>query len=618
MSSELEECVYPTLGTETRCENVKVVIRVRPLLKRDLEENQPTTVTIDPAQKVITLSKSNLNAAAGNAETTKSFKFDRIFGPDSTQLELYKYAAYPIVDKVVRGYNGTIFAYGQTGTGKTYTMMGRENRQEGKGLVPNAFAHIFGQISKYDREKSFVVTATYLEIYNEDVRDLLSYNQDVKLEVRERSDLGVYVKGLMGFTIDSIESLHELMRLGNKNRATKSTLMNRASSRSHAIFTVIIESKDRGDNRTTVGKLNLVDLAGSERLQKTRASGEQLREATNINRSLSVLGGVISALVDGKSTHVPYRNSKLTRLLQDSLGGNSKTTMIATISPSRSDFEESVWTLRYASRVKFIKNTLKVNVETKRGLIESFEEEISRLKHRISLIALREDKAGLKLSGKKSKSSLEKEKIYEEGLKKAQEEKEELEQKLTAMQKKILVGGENLLEKAQQQMFLLELSGVELENLNKSHQELEEQIQQREIEQIDVTERYSDLQEENQQLSVKIGTVQKFLDVTETEFIGKRQDYDTEIEILNENGASLEKELRLANLIIENYIPKTCAKEIEANVVWNPDIDDFHVRGPQYAGNNAAASRLNDSDDVKIATRDTRQVYRSYKRRESK
>lgn len=179
------------------CENVKVAVRVRPTtIKKDIDgeiADQSLTrpiYSMDPDLKGITLIKPN---TTGNI-VTKSFRFDRVFDKDATQLDLYKCTAFPIVDKVMRGYNGTIFAYGQTGTGKTYTMMGKENRIEDKGIVPNAFAHIFGQIAKYNEERSFVVTATYLEIYNEDVRDLLSQKQNVKLEVRERADLGVYVK----------------------------------------------------------------------------------------------------------------------------------------------------------------------------------------------------------------------------------------------------------------------------------------------------------------------------------------------------------------------------------------------------------------------------------------
>ena len=178
-------------------------------------------------------------------------------------MDLYRHIAFPIVEKVLQGYNGTIFAYGQTGTGKTYTMAGKQNHPEVKGIIPHTFSHIFGQISRSSGERSFVVTITYLEIYNEDVRDLLSSNPNAKLEVRQRADVGVYVKDLMGFTVDSIESITELMNRGNTNRMTRSTLMNDVSSRSHAIFTITIESKDRIDNKTTIGKLNLVDLAVS-------------------------------------------------------------------------------------------------------------------------------------------------------------------------------------------------------------------------------------------------------------------------------------------------------------------------------------------------------------------
>lgn len=173
--------------------------------------------------------------------------------------------AIPIVEKVLQGYNGTIFAYGQTSTGKTHTMTGNPTIPELRGIIPNAFSHVFSQISRASGEESFVVTVTYLEIYNEEVRDLLSIDPNKKLAIRERCDVGVYVKDLMGFTVDSIESITELLNRGNKNRVTRSTSMNDVSSRSHAIFTITIESKNRINNKTTVGKLNLVDLAVSTR-----------------------------------------------------------------------------------------------------------------------------------------------------------------------------------------------------------------------------------------------------------------------------------------------------------------------------------------------------------------
>lgn len=175
-------------------------------------------------------------------------------------MDVYKVVAYPIVEQALQGYNGTIFAYGQTGSGKTFTMVGSETKEDLQGIIPNTFSHIFSHISR-TKDKVFAVTVTYLEIYNEDVRDLLSDTPNAKLEVRERPDVGVYVKDLKGFTVDSIEQIMQLLKQGNTNRITHATFMNEVSSRSHAIFTIAIESRDKLSNKTTVGKLNFVDLA---------------------------------------------------------------------------------------------------------------------------------------------------------------------------------------------------------------------------------------------------------------------------------------------------------------------------------------------------------------------
>lgn len=371
---------------EEAIENVRVYIRVRPLNKKEKVNNVRCVVHTDCKENLLTLIRPG--GPNEKAEKPKSFKFDHVFPEATTQMDIYRRVALPVVDKVLNGYNGTIFAYGQTGTGKTYTMSGYHKSDDLKGIIPNTFSHIFSQIAR-SNDKTFVVTVTYVEIYNEDIRDLLSKNN--KLEIREIPQLGVYIKDLMGCPVSSVESMIDLMNRGNTNRITRSTMMNDVSSRSHAIFSIRIEMKDRVTNKSTTGKLNLVDLAGSERLAKTQATGERLREASSINQSLSVLGNVISALVDGKSTHIPYRNSKLTRLLKDSLGGNSKTAMIAMLSPSELDYEESLCTLRYASRVKFIKNYSHVNTD-KLCLIESFEREIKELQDRITTISLLEEK----------------------------------------------------------------------------------------------------------------------------------------------------------------------------------------------------------------------------------
>ena len=227
---------------------------------------------------------------------------------------------------------------------------------------------------------------SYLEIYNEEIRDLLGKDQNAHLEVKERPDLGVYVKDLSTIVCHNADDMERIMTLGNRGRSTGATLMNERSSRSHAIFSVTIECSDKGpDNkpRLRAGKLHLVDLAGSERQSKTGATGIRLKEATKINLSLSTLGNVISALVDGKSTHIPYRNSKLTRLLQDSLGGNSKTVMVANVGPADYNYDESISTLRYATRAKSIKNHAIVNEDPKDALLRKFQKEIEELKKQL-------------------------------------------------------------------------------------------------------------------------------------------------------------------------------------------------------------------------------------------
>ena len=231
-----------------------------------------------------------------------------------------------------------------------------EGSKEKPGVIPRAFEHIFRHISDANKDEQYLVRSSYLEIYQEEVRDLLSKDHATKrLELKERPDTGVYVKDLSPFVCKSQSEIEHVMKVGNQNRSVGATKMNEHSSRSHAIFIITVECarpdpERNGEPHIRVGKLNLVDLAGSERQAKTGATGDRLKEATKINLSLSALGNVISALVDGKSAHIPYRDSKLTRLLQDSLGGNAKTVMVANIGPAAYNYEESLTTLRYANR----------------------------------------------------------------------------------------------------------------------------------------------------------------------------------------------------------------------------------------------------------------------------
>ena len=232
---------------------------------------------------------------------------------------------------------------------------------------------------------SFLVRVSYLEIYNEEIRDLLAKPEKHNLEIKERPDIGVYVKDLTMVTVPNPAKMQQLMQHGSANRHVGATNMNEMSSRSHALFTITIEcSYGNGANAgIRQGKLHLVDLAGSERQSKTGATGDRLKEAAKINLSLSTLGNVISALVDAKTTHVPYRNSKLTRLLQDSLGGNSKTLMIANIGPATYNYDETISTLRYANRAKNIKNVARINEDPKDALLRKYQEDIENLRRQL-------------------------------------------------------------------------------------------------------------------------------------------------------------------------------------------------------------------------------------------
>nr|XP_036855445.1 kinesin-like protein KIF17 isoform X2 [Manis javanica] len=358
-------------------ESVKVVVRCRPMNRRERELNCQCVVTVDSARGQCFIQ----NPGAAH-EPPKQFTFDGAYYMEHFTEQIYNEIAYPLVEGVTEGYNGTIFAYGQTGSGKSFTMQGLPDPPSQRGIIPRAFEHIFESIQCAENTK-FLVRASYLEIYNEDVRDLLGADTKQKLELKEHPEKGVYVKGLSVCTVYSVAQCKHIMDTGWRNRSVGYTLMNKDSSRSHSIFTISIEIcavGERGKDRLRAGKLNLVDLAGSERQSKTGATGERLKEATKINLSLSALSNVISALVDGRCKHIPYRDSKLTRLLQDSLGGNTKTLMVACLSPADNNYDETLSTLRYANRATNIKNKPRINEDPKDALLRKYQEEIKKLK----------------------------------------------------------------------------------------------------------------------------------------------------------------------------------------------------------------------------------------------
>ena len=430
-------------------ECVTVCVRCRPFNSIEKKEKRQSIITINRDECQVSI--TNPDAKEKNENKVRHFTFDAVFDTQSKQRDVYDEIAYPLVEAVLEGFNCTIFAYGQTGCGKTFTMLGPELGQgspEMWGIIPNCFLNIFDNLRiGGDEGQEYLVQASYLEIYNEKIRDLLAVGEDenTPLQLREHPDKGVYVASLTEIVVESVEAIQQVMNKGAKNRTIGATAMNQGSSRSHSIFTVRIEStskREDGAESFRVGKLNLVDLAGSERQKKTNASGQRLKEGSNINLSLSALGNVISALVDGKSgKHIPYRDSKLTRLLQTSLGGNTKTAMIAAVGPADYNYEETLSTLRYANRAKNIKNKPVINEDPKDTMLRLMKEEIKALKEKIACGGGGSSNGSIEQSEK----LLQKQEEITRQLKDAEAranmeriQREELAQQLAAMQSKVI------------------------------------------------------------------------------------------------------------------------------------------------------------------------------------
>ncbi|XP_060630860.2 kinesin-like protein KIF13A isoform X4 [Anolis sagrei] len=378
---------------------VKVAVRVRPMNRRELELNTKCIVEMEGNQTVLHPPPSN-NKQGENRKQPKVFAFDYCFwsmdesntAKYAGQQVVFKCLGEGILEKAFQGYNACIFAYGQTGSGKSFSMMGNA---EQLGLIPRLCCALFQRITSEENDShTFKVEVSYMEIYNEKVRDLLDpKGSRQSLKVREHKVLGPYVDGLSQLAVTSFEDIESLMSEGNKSRTVAATNMNEESSRSHAVFNIIITQTlydlQSGNSGEKVSKVSLVDLAGSERVSKTGAAGERLKEGSNINKSLSTLGLVISSLADqaagkGKNKFVPYRDSVLTWLLKDNLGGNSQTAMIATISPAADNYEETLSTLRYADRAKRIVNHAIVNEDPNARVIRELREEVEKLKEQLS------------------------------------------------------------------------------------------------------------------------------------------------------------------------------------------------------------------------------------------
>ncbi|XP_015061958.1 kinesin-like protein KIN-12D isoform X1 [Solanum pennellii] len=370
--------------------NVQVLIRVRPLNSMERSTQGYTRCLKQESAQCVTW--------IGQPETR--FTFDHVACETINQETLFRMVGLPMVENCLSGYNSSIFAYGQTGSGKTHTMLGEIEELEirpspNRGMTPRIFEFLFARIraeeeSRRDERLQYSCKCSFLEIYNEQITDLLDPSS-TNLMLREDITKGVYVENLSEFEVQTVGDILKLLTQGSLNRKVAATNMNRESSRSHSVFTCIIESrweKNSTDN-FRFSRLNLVDLAGSERQKASGAEGERLKEAASINRSLSTLGHVIMVLVDvanGRPRHVPYRDSKLTFLLQDSLGGNSKTMIISNVSPSICCAAETLNTLKFAQRAKLIQNNAVVN--------EDSSADVSALKHEIRL--LKEELSSLK------------------------------------------------------------------------------------------------------------------------------------------------------------------------------------------------------------------------------
>ncbi|WYZ44399.1 hypothetical protein EsH8_VII_000835 [Colletotrichum jinshuiense] len=370
-------------GQET---NINVVVRCRGRNDREVRENSAVVVQADGAKG------TNVELKLGpNALSNKTYNFDRVFSAAADQTMVFDDVVKPILDEMLAGFNCTIFAYGQTGTGKTYTMSGDMTEtlgllSDGAGIIPRALHALFNKLEVDDTESC--VKCSFIELYNEELRDLISVEEGPKLKIFDdtsrRGHATTVVQGMEERHIRTAGEGIKVLQDGSLKRQVAATKCNDLSSRSHTVFTVTAYVRKKGEDGSedyvSAGKLNLVDLAGSENIQRSGAENKRAAEAGLINKSLLTLGRVINALVD-KGQHIPYRESKLTRLLQDSLGGQTKTCIIATISPAKSNLEETISTLDYAFRAKNIRNKPQVNaLINKRMLLRDFATEIERLK----------------------------------------------------------------------------------------------------------------------------------------------------------------------------------------------------------------------------------------------
>lgn len=605
-----------TNASSTKNECVQVVVRCRPLNNKELTGNYQKVVDVFPSRGVIEI----LNCNEASRENKKMFTYDAVYDSLSTQQTIYDEVVRPLVSSVMEGFNGCVFAYGQTGTGKTHTMEGIRNDTDQKGIIPRAFEQIWGHINRA-QNMNFLVAVSYLEIYMEELRDLLKPNSTTALELRER-DGGIVVPNLHSVLCKSVEDMLNVMHQGNKNRTVGFTNMNEHSSRSHAIFLIKIEMCEAGSTLVKVGKLNLIDLAGSERQSKTGATAERLKEASKINRALSSLGNVISALAE-KSPHVPYRDSKLTRLLQDSLGGNSKTIMIANIGPSEFNYNETLTTLRYAHRAKAIENKPVKNEDPQDTKLREYQNEIAELRKLISerqkreKTVHREKKAKKKIarvkreltllqSDEKSDSEVEEEEDCEkeneqdfneldtkakEELMKEREATATLAAKLQELEGQLVKGGKNILDTYTERQFELEKKLSEIAERKKREIEMQQQLELHEESTMEIRETFTSLQQEVELKTRKLKKCYAKCMALKQELQDTRDEHNRDRRELEMTQNELIKELKRLLLIIDNFVPAEVKSRLYTQAKYDDEAEEWFLNGSMMLNNHQILSR---------------------------
>ncbi len=599
-------------------ECITVVVRCRPFSQKEKNDGCKNIVSMDMKLNQVAISNPD---KSGDSQP-KSFTYDNVFDENTQQKVFYEECCFNLVENVLEGFNCTIFAYGQTGCGKSWTMQGGTS-PDLRGVIPNACAHIF-EFVKASTDIEFLIRCSYLEIYSEEIRDLLAKDPKsaAKCEIKEDSQKGVFVKGLTDVVVENEDQIAMQLEKGFKLRTVAATNMNEQSSRSHSIFTIVVEMSTKdpvsGKDMLRVGKLNLVDLAGSERQKKTGATGDTLKEGAKINLSLSALGNVISALSEGKSKHIPYRDSKLTRLLQDSLGGNTKTLMVAAIGPADFNFDESLSTLRYANRAKNIQNKPKINEDPKDTMLREFKEEIERLKRMLAEQANTQSAAPAKtesefdfasmVSNQNMSSDLMAElKRKEDEIMAERQAKDELMQRLNRLQGSFVgvghgplspthkvIGGlpmvsEEVIQKANAEREEAERARKERKLINKKRREekQKEELQrvvneklamENELEELRRSGDFDQIQQEFDKHIKKIKKkYEKKINTVKMELDDARDEWDSQRSGMLDTIRDQEKDIKLFEAIVLSLISEKELKKIVDKCRWNDDDMEWIV-----------------------------------------